>query len=159
MCFSLLFIPVWSIIDLNNLPRQSQKGSATMNRIYDFLKNCGTFYIATDDKGQPRVRPFGAVCLFEEGLYIVTNNQKAVYRQMMENPRIEISGMYDNKWIRLSGTVELDDRREARAAMLEANPSLGRMYSADDGLMVVFRFVHGTAAFCSFTDPTEEVAF
>ena len=81
-----------------------------LNEVLEFLRNCGTFYLATDDDGRPRVRPFGAVAEFEEKLYIVTNNQKDVYQQMKKNPKVEISGMSKGKWIRVSGTVEEDTR-------------------------------------------------
>lgn len=55
-----------------------------MNEVVEYLKSCGTFFLATNEDGQPHVRPFGAVCVFEGRLYIVTNNQKKVYRQMNE---------------------------------------------------------------------------
>ena len=41
-----------------------------MNKATEYLKSCGTFYLATDENGQPHVRPFGAVCEFEGKLYI-----------------------------------------------------------------------------------------
>ena len=70
-----------------------------MNEVAEYLKSCGTFFLATSEDGQPHVRPFGAVCVFEGRLYIVTNNQKKVYRQMKENGKIEnlrhVSGHMD----------------------------------------------------------------
>lgn len=81
------------------------------------MKQCGTFYLATSEDGQPHVRPFGAVCEYEGKLYIVTNNQKKVYRQMLRNPKVEICGMNKGRWIRVEGEVELDGRREARLAI------------------------------------------
>ena len=74
---------------------------------------------ATEENGQPHVRPFGAVCEFEGKLYIVTNNQKKVYQQMLKNGKVEICGMNKGKWIRVEGTVKEDLRREARVAMIE----------------------------------------
>ena len=47
-----------------------------MNEVLEFLRSCGTFYLATNEGDQPHVRPFGAVSTFEDKLYIVTNNQK-----------------------------------------------------------------------------------
>lgn len=94
----------------------------------DFLKSCGTFYLATVEDDQPHVRPFGAVAEFEGKLYLITNNQKDVYHQMKKNNKVEISGMVEGTWIRLKGEVKEDLRREARVAMLEANPSLGNMW-------------------------------
>ena len=77
-----------------------------MNEIMEYLKNCDTFYLATSEDGQAHVRPFGAVCVFENKLYIVTNNQKHVYRQMLKNPKVEICGMYKDTWIRVEGEVK-----------------------------------------------------
>lgn len=127
-----------------------------MKEVLDFLKQCGTFYLATSEDVQPHVRPFGAVCEYEGKLYIVTNNQKKVYRQMLHNPKVEICGMNKGRWIRVEGEVELDDRREARVAMMEDNKAaLSSMYTVDDNLMVVFRFTHATATIYSFTSEPE----
>ncbi len=127
-----------------------------MKEVLDFLKEAGTFYLATVDGDKPQVRPFGAVCEFEGKLYIVTNNQKPVYKQMKANANVAMSATIKADWIRISGQVEEDTRREARVAMLEANPSLGQMYNADDNLMVVFKFVSGTGTICSFTAAPKE---
>ena len=123
-----------------------------MNKVVKYLQECGTFYLATVEKDQPHVRPFGAVCEFEGKLYIVTNNKKDVYNQMKANGKVEISGMNNGTWIRLKGIVKEDTRREARVAMMEANESLHSMYSVDDNLMTVFAFESGTATVCSFTN-------
>ena len=95
-----------------------------MGETYEFLKECGIFYLATDEDGQPRVRPFGAVDIFEDKLYIQTGRVKPVYRQMKENPRVEICCFKGGKWLRLSGRAVLDPRIEAQEHMLEANPGL-----------------------------------
>lgn len=124
-----------------------------MKEALQFLKDAGTFYLATADGEQPRVRPFGAVAEFEGKLYIVTNNQKDVYQQLQKNPKVEISGMTkDGKWIRLSAEAVRDDRFEARKAMLDANPSLRGMYSEDDGKVEVLYLQNATAVICSFTE-------
>lgn len=129
-----------------------------MKEVMEFLKECGVFYLATVEGDQPRVRPFGAYCEFEGGLYIITNNQKAVYAQLTANPKLEISGMTpDGRWLRLSAEAVRDDRREARQAMLDANPDLRSMYSEDDGVVEVLRLQHATAKICSFTQPQPEV--
>ncbi|MCR5271521.1 MAG: pyridoxamine 5'-phosphate oxidase family protein [Lachnospiraceae bacterium] len=124
-----------------------------MKEVLEFLQKAGTFYLATVDGDQPRVRPFGAVCEFEGKLYITTANTKDVYKQMVKNPKIEISAMTDDgKWIRLAGEVVTDDRDDARVAMLEANPNLKNMYSIGDGKFEVLYFKNATATICSFTD-------
>ena len=98
-----------------------------MNEVYEFLKSCGTFYLATTEGDQPRVRPFGAVAVFEDKLYIQTGKVKKVADQMKANPKIEISGMAGGKWIRLTAKAVLDERIEAQQHMLDENPGLKRM--------------------------------
>ncbi len=123
-----------------------------MKEALEYLKSCGTFYLATSEDGQAHVRPFGAVCEYEGKLYIVTNNQKKVYQQMKKNGKVEICAMHKGTWIRVEGEVKEDLRREARVAMMEANKaSLSSMYTVDDNLMTVFAFEHGTATIYSFT--------
>ncbi len=126
-----------------------------MQEVLEYLKACGTFYLATSEDGQAHVRPFGAVCEFEGKLYFVTNNQKKVYRQMKKNGNVELCGMHGGTWMRVEGEVKEDLRREARVAMMEDNQAtLSSMYTVDDQLMTVFYFEHGTATIYSFTaDP------
>lgn len=123
-----------------------------MKEVLEFLKLCRVYYIATVEGDQPRVRPFGAQCEFEGKLYLTTSNHKAVYAQMKANGKVEISGMSpDGRWIRLTAEAVFDERREAKTAMLEANPELRSMYHEDDGRMEVFYLQNATAVICSFT--------
>jgi uncharacterized pyridoxamine 5'-phosphate oxidase family protein len=128
-----------------------------MTRTYEFLKNAGTFYLATMEGDQARVRPFGAVALHGGKLYICTNNKKKCFAQMMANPKVEISGMAKGEWIRVAGNARRDDSEAAREAMLEANPSLRKMYSPSDGLFEVLFLENAEATFCAFgKDPVTE---
>jgi uncharacterized pyridoxamine 5'-phosphate oxidase family protein len=130
-----------------------------MEEVYDFLKKCETFYLATEEGDKPRVRPFGAVNIFEGKLYIQTGKSKNVSKQMQENPNVEISGMADGKWIRLEGKVVRDDRQEAKVSMLDANPMLKNMYSADDDNTEVLYFENAKATFYSFTEAPKVIEF
>ena len=130
-----------------------------MEEVFEFLKKCGVFYIATEEGNQPRVRPFGVVNIFEGKLYIQTGKSKNVSKQMQVNPNVEICGFLDGKWIRLEGKVVRDDRREAKASLLDANPILKNMYSADDDNTEVLYFENAKATFCSFTEEPRVVKF
>ncbi|WP_283610686.1 pyridoxamine 5'-phosphate oxidase family protein [Faecalispora anaeroviscerum] len=130
-----------------------------MQEVYEFLKQCNTYYLATTEGSQPRVRPFGTVDIFEGKFYIQTGKVKKVYRQLKENPKIEISGMTGGKWIRLEATAVEDDRIEARQHMLDEYPSLKNMYKADDGNTVVFYLENATATICSFTEEPKVIRF
>ena len=98
-----------------------------MKEAYEFLKKCGTFYIATTEGDQPRVRPFGAINIFEDKLYIQTGKKKNVSKQMQINPNVEICAFTEGRWVRLEGKVVRDDRREAKESMLDNNPVLKNM--------------------------------
>ncbi len=130
-----------------------------MQRVLNFLKEAGTYYLATVDGDQPRVRPFGTIHEFEGKLYIQTGKVKDVSRQLHSNPKAEICAFKDGDWLRVAGTFVEDNRREARVSMLEAYPSLQDMYSADDGNTEVFYIKDATATFSSFTKEPEVVRF
>ena len=130
-----------------------------MNEVYEFLKKCGTYYLATVDGDQPRVRPFGTVDLFEGKLYIQTGKVKDVSKQMKANPKVEISGMAGGKWIRLAAEAVLDERIEAQAHMLDAYPSLQAMYKPGDGNTEVFYLKNVKAQICSFTEAPQAFEF
>lgn len=122
-----------------------------MRETYEFLKKCGVFYLATVDGDKPRVRPFGALNVFEDKLYIQTGKIKDVSHQMQENNNIEICSFIDGKWIRVSAQVIRDDRIEAKASMLDNNPSLKNMYNAEDENTEVLYLTNATAIISSFT--------
>ena len=130
-----------------------------MEKVVQFLKDAGTYYLATVDGDQPRVRPFGTAHIFEGKLYIQTGKSKDVSKQLHANPKDEICAFKDGKWLRVAGELVSDDRREAKVSMLEAYPSLQSMYSADDDNTEVLYFKNATATFSSFTDAPEVVKF
>lgn len=130
-----------------------------MQEVYDFLKKCNTYYLATVENDQPRVRPFGTVDIFEGKLYIQTGKSKNVSKQIAKNPNVEISAFDGNKWLRLSGTLVRDERIEAKEHMLDAYPELKHMYSATDDNTEVLYFKDATATFYSFTEEPVIVKF
>ena len=131
-----------------------------MEKVYEFLKNAGVYYLATVDGDQPHVRPFGTVNIFNGKLYIQTGKSKDVSKQIEANGKVEISAMVgSDRWIRLTGTLVEDDRIEARISMLDAYPSLQAMYKADDGNTVVYYLKDAKAVFCSFTEAPEVVTW
>ena len=130
-----------------------------MKRVEQFLKEAGTYYLATVEGDQPRVRPFGTAHIFEGKLYIQTGKVKDVSKQLHANPKVEICAFKDGEWLRVAGELIEDDRVEARQSMLDAYPSLQKMYKADDGNTEVFYFRNAMATFSSFTHAPETVKF
>ncbi len=129
-----------------------------MNKVYEFLKKAESYYLATDEYGQPRVRPFGTINAFEGKLYIQTGKTKDVAKQIAANPKVEICAMTGGEWLRLCGTLAEDDRVEAQESMLDAYPELRDMYTTGpEGNTIVFYFKEGTATISSFSHEPEEI--
>lgn len=130
-----------------------------MNEILEFLDKAGTYYLATVEGDQPRVRPFGTVMVYEGKLCIQTGKVKPVSKQIAANPKVELCAFCEVRWIRVSGELARDDRVEVKKAMLDRYPSLRRMYDEHDENTEVLYFTHGTATFSSFTEAPRTVMF
>lgn len=130
-----------------------------MDKVLKFLKDAETYYLATVEGDQPRVRPFGTAHVFEGKLYIQTGKVKDVSKQLHQNPKAEICAFKNGEWLRVSGKLIEDDRNEARQSMLDAYPSLQKIYKADDGNTEVFYFKNATAIFSSFTHEPQIIKF
>lgn len=123
-----------------------------MNKIVEALKKAGTFFIATIDGDQPRVRPFGAVLEYDGKPYICTGNKKPCFAQMKANPKVEISSVYpDYSWLRLTAKVEPVDSDAIRSAMLEEYPDLKGMYHVGDGVFEVLEIKDAKGGIYSFS--------
>ena len=130
-----------------------------MQQVYDFLKKCGTYYLATVEGEQPRVRPFGTVDLFEGKLYLQTGLSKSVAQQLKADPKVELCAFDGERWLRVAATAVYDDNLEAQKHMLAAYPSLEAMYQPGDGNTAVYYLKDATATFSSFTAAPEVVRF
>jgi uncharacterized pyridoxamine 5'-phosphate oxidase family protein len=131
-----------------------------MNEVYEFLKKVKTYYIATIDGDQPRVRAFGTIDLFEGKLYIQTGRSKDVAKQLAANPKIEICA-FDGaaEWLRVAATLVDDPRIEAEQHLLDAYPELAGMYKAGDGNNQVFYLTNATATFTTFGSEPRTITF
>ena len=130
-----------------------------IEKVCKFLDEAGTYYLATVEGDQPRVRPFGTALVYGGKLYIQTGKVKSVSKQLARNPKAEICAFKDGKWLRLSGELINDDSHDAKQAMLDKMPQLKAMYSADDDNTQVLYFKNATATFSSFTEAPETVTF
>jgi uncharacterized pyridoxamine 5'-phosphate oxidase family protein len=130
-----------------------------MQEVYDFLKKCETYYLATVEGDQPRVRPFGTVDVFEGKLYIQTGKSKDVSKQIAVNPNVEICAFDGGKWVRVQGVAVSDDSRDAKVHMLEAYPMLKDRYSPDDDNTQVLYLKDAVATIASFTDEPRVIRF
>ncbi|MCR4909123.1 MAG: pyridoxamine 5'-phosphate oxidase family protein [Lachnospiraceae bacterium] len=130
-----------------------------MDKVFDFMNKAETYYLATVEKGEPRVRPFGTVLLYEGRLYIQTGKSKDVSKQLSADPHAELCAFKDGKWLRVRGELINDDRIEVKRAMLDKYPSLQSMYSPEDDNTQVLYLSNAKATFYSFTEAPETVTF
>lgn len=120
-----------------------------MQEVFDYLKNAQTYFLATADGDQPRVRPFGTIDIFEDKLYIQTGKSKDVYKQLLANPKFQISAASGLTWVRITGTLVPDDRVEPKKHMLDNFPNLRAMYDENDDETIVLYMQDCTATFAS----------
>ena len=130
-----------------------------IEKVYQFLDEANTYYLATVEGDQPRVRAFGTALLYDGKLYIQTGRVKPVSKQIAANPKVEICAFKDGKWLRIAGELVNDDDKAVKEAMLEKMPSQKAMYSADDGNMQMLYFKNAAATFSSFTEAPETISF
>jgi uncharacterized pyridoxamine 5'-phosphate oxidase family protein len=135
------------------------EGDKKMQTVNDFLKKAGTYYLATVEGDQPRVRPFGTINLFEGKLYIQSGKSKDVAKQISANPKVEITAFVGDTWLRVAATLVEDPRAEAQESLLGAYPSLQGRYSVNDGNNVVYYLSKATATFSSFSAEAKVVKF
>ncbi len=130
-----------------------------MNEVLEFLKKYHTFYLATVEGDQPRVRPFGVAEEYNGKLYTQTGKKKNVAQQLKANPKAEICCFGDGKWLRIECELIWQDDYDVLHALLEKNPNLRRMYDEKDGNCLALRFENAKATFSSFTEPPRTVEF
>lgn len=161
LLFSLLTVMSFATDRNAQQKKQNPEEEQSMKEVYDFLKTCGVYYLATVDNDQPRVRPFGTAVIFEQKLYIQTGRKKNVARQMIANPKVEICAYDPGKgaWLRIEATVVPDERLEAKQYILDQYPQLKSMYQAEDNNTLVLYLKNATATFNSFSSPVRTVQF
>ena len=130
-----------------------------MKEVLEFLKECQTYYLATVDGNEPKVRPFGTINIFEDKLYIQTGKGKNVSKQIEKNNNVEICGFSKGQWIRVSGKLIRDERVEAKKSMLDNYPELRGMYNENDDVTEVLYFDNDSlkATLYSFTAEPKEL--
>lgn len=127
-----------------------------LKKLHQFLKEVGTYYLATEDGDAPRVRPFGTAFLFEDKIYVLTAKAKNVSKQIDKNPKFELSTMdKTNRWIRVSGKLKEDNRIEVHQAILEEYPHLKASYTAGDDNTNTLYLEVDNALIYSFTEEPE----
>ncbi len=99
-----------------------------LDKLLELMDRARVFFVATIDGDQPRVRPFGAHLLRNGTLWFCTGEHKDVYKQLQNNPKLEISCYEGGDWIRLDGEAVFVDDKEAARDMLAHAPRMARLF-------------------------------
>ena len=142
-----------------NHAEYASPNQAAQHEVFDYINSKSVFFISTLDGDQPRVRPFGALHIFEGKLYIITGHKKRVSKQLAENPKVEICAQGGADWVRVAATMVEDERVEAKKAVLDAHSNLRSMYNENDDNIAVYYFTNATATFSSFSGDERTLNF
>ena len=119
-----------------------------MSRIHEFLNEAGVFFLATEDGKQAKVRPLGAHIEMDGKEYFTVGDFKEVYRQMVDDPLVEIVAFTpkDRKWLRYTGKAVFEDNKAVQEKVFEELPHLRKAYSEESGRkMMIFTLEDATA--------------
>ena len=105
-----------------------------MSKAYEFLKECGIFYMLTINGDYPAGRPFGAVMEVGDDLYISTNDFNQAHKQMRENGHVQIIAKKNNsrEWIRITGIATECDDMALKQKMYDETPILQHHHASAD---------------------------
>ena len=113
-----------------------------MSKAYEFLKECGYFYVLTINGDYPAGRQFGAVMECDGKLYISTNNGNQAHKQLRENKNMQILAKKEGtrEWLRITGRATECTDINMKQKMLEECPILSKHFlSADEEKYLLFQ--------------------
>lgn len=132
-----------------------------IEKVNDFLADAGVFFLASIDGDQAKCRPLGFHMLIDDKIYFGVGTFKEVWKQMQENPKIEIVALNDekDKFIRYYGTATADDNLELVEKTFEIMPEIGEIYKANNWEMGIFYLDDATAEFRNMMEVEETLKF
>ena len=126
--------------------------------VYDFLEKAKTFYLATVEGDQPRVRPYGAMLYFEDKIYIMAFGKTNATRQIAQNPKAEICA-FKGQTLRIACTLVEDNRPEVGRALVEKMPVLKSALGENGENGVMYYLKDAKADFFQMLELAETVTF
>ena len=130
-----------------------------MSKAVEFLNENPVQYLATVGRdGKAKCRPFMFAGEVDGKLWFCTNNTKDVYKDMQENPEIEISVSSPSyAWIRLHGTAVSENNMTVKEVGMQNPIVKGQYQTADNPIFEVFYLdnAHGVIADFSGNPPYE----
>jgi uncharacterized pyridoxamine 5'-phosphate oxidase family protein len=125
-------------------------------KVNDFLDKAGLFYFLTTDGDQPKGRPFGFHMFCNDKIYFGCGTFKNVFRQLTENPRVEVLAMHDLQFIRYDGKARVVKSDELLDKVRETIPDIMKIYDENGWEMGLFYLEEGHAEIRGMMDLIEE---
>lgn len=136
--------------ELEEDPAQGQRQrEPSADECFQFIRECGYFFLATVSEGKPHLRPMGMIYSDGKALFLATDKRKSVYEDLSANPFAELSSynLYTRMWIRISARAQEESSPKIRKAILDLYPMIRQEYTNQDEIFfVIFRLVIETAA-------------
>ena len=109
-----------------------------------FIRECGYFFLATSHEDKPRLRPMGMIYGNDKALYIATDKRKNVYKDLTNNPRVELASysLSSRKWIRISGCMRPEKAQKIHEEMMDMYPMIKQEYVGDEEVyLAIFKLL------------------
>jgi uncharacterized pyridoxamine 5'-phosphate oxidase family protein len=103
-----------------------------LQKALQFLSEHNEVALATCQGNLPKLRMFQIMRQEGTMLYFATSAKKAVWRELKENPNVELLSYADNVSVRCAGMVSFLVEDEVKQWIYEHNPVLQRLYSSYD---------------------------
>jgi len=127
---------------------------------YQFANENKTCYLATAEGDQPRVRAMGMWYADETGFYFQAQTVKALYKQIENNPKVELyfNAKDYSKVLRVYGKIKVITDSKIRAKCIEERPFVKNfgITEPDNPLLAVFQVYTGEAFFWTMADSMKE---
>ena len=128
----------------------------------DFLSKAEVFYLATTKGDQPKCRPFGFHYLDDDGkIYFTAATFKDVFKQIQENPKVEIVGYDDGeeKFLRYYGIAKIVKRDKVVEKAFADLPEVKEFFVTNNLELGVFYIDDATAEIRNEVDILESYTF
>lgn len=128
-----------------------------IEKVNEFLDKAGLWFFLTTDGTQPKGRPFRFHLLKDDKIYFGTGTFKKVFRQIQQNPRVEVFASAEGKFMHYDGTVVFEKDDTLAKEVLANAPQLQKIYNDETGYKLgMFHLENGHVEICSAVKTIEE---
>ena len=125
-------------------------------KINEYLNKARVFYFLTIDGGRPKGRPFGFHLLADDVVYFGCGTFKNVFKQLSNNPNVEVLAVNGSEFMRYDGTAKIVKDEKLLGKVREAMPDIMALYDKNGWEMGLFYLENGHAEIRGLFELKEE---